>query len=67
METLLGRDNFKGASAMKMAPFPRQFNRTFVGLGTAVGEEDPVKAGSLCEHSRQIDHGSIEKCRAAVD
>ncbi len=67
MEAVIHGDDLEGAGALPGAPLARQLDRTLVGLGAAVAEEDLVEARVLDEAAGQAGHLRVVVGGAAVD
>ncbi|MEN3366277.1 MAG: voltage-gated potassium channel [Burkholderiales bacterium] len=56
-----------GGVLVLLAPFTRQLDRAFIGLGTAIGEEHAVEHRILCQQGCQMDRRLVIERRRRVD
>ena len=57
VEGVPGGDDLEGAVAMQLAPLAGELDGALVGLGAAVGEEDPVEDGVVDQQPGQLELG----------
>ncbi|MCY1410795.1 hypothetical protein D9M71_261710 [compost metagenome] len=67
MAGLAGGDDVVGAVAVQLAPFARQLDRAFAGLGTAVEQVGLVASGTLAQAVDQPQQATAVEARARVD